>query len=364
MDGSSGLPVAANLLRSAAATVPFDRERLAGYLKARGQDFDPSADLLQFAGGYGNLNYLIKVDAGWAVLRRPPLGDIPKGANDMGREFRALSVLAPVWPLVPRPFGFCDDPDVLGAPFLISEFRAGLPLHGARPLGTAMTAGEARDLSMLQVDILRQLHGFDIAATGAGVLGRTEGFAARTLRGWTARLDGTKAAPPPEAAQLFRRLAEMVPEEGRVSVIHNDFKLDNIVVDPATLAPTAVLDWDMATLGSPFFDLATLLSYWASPLDPAGLRAINFTHSEAAGALTRRELVEAYMRASGHDSARDEAELTFFIGLAFAKLGVVCLQLYDRFCADPARYARNENFDKAAPGAFALGVEALDGKLI
>lgn len=364
MDGAAELPVAAALLRDAAATVPFDRERLARYLRAQGHDFDPGAELLQFSGGYGNLNYLIKVGGSWAVLRRPPLGDIPRGANDMGREFRALSVLAPVWPLAPRPLAFCDDQRVLGAPFLISEFRAGLPLHGTLPLGAAMTPVQARDLSMLQVDILRQLHGFDIEAIGAGVLGRTGGFAARTLRGWTARLDGSRTASPPEAALLFGRLAGILPEESRVSVIHNDFKLDNIVVDPATLAPSAVLDWDMATLGSPFFDLATLLSYWASPLDPPGLRAVNLTHSETAGALTRRELVDAYMRASGHDSARDQAELTFFIGLAFAKLGVVCLQLYDRFRADPVRYARNENFAAAAPGAFALGVDALDGKLI
>ncbi|WP_165899891.1 phosphotransferase family protein [Borborobacter arsenicus] len=364
MDQGPELPVAAVLLRSPAATVAFDRQALARYLAGRGQDFDASARPLQFSGGYGNLNYLIRVGEEWAVLRRPPLGEIPKGGNDMGREFRALSVLAPVWPLAPRPMAFCDDPAVLGAPFLISEFRAGLPLHGQQPLGTAMTPAQARDLSALQVDILTQLHGFDIAAIGAGVLGRAEGFAARTLRGWTARLDGARTASPPEAELLCRKLAESLPGEGRVSVIHNDFKLDNIVVDPATLVPQAVLDWDMATLGSPFFDLATLLTYWAAPDDPPQLRAINLTHSEAPGALTRRELVEAYMRACGRDRGRDEAELRFFIGLAFAKLGVIYLQLYDRFQADPAGYARNEKFGAAAPGAFALGLDALDGKLI
>lgn len=364
MDLPPQLPVAANLLRDPATTVPFDRAALARYLAGRGLDFDASVQPRQFSGGYGNLNYLIQVAGQWAVLRRPPLGEIPKGANDMAREFRALSVLAPVWSLAPRPVAFCDELAVLGAPFLISEFRAGLPLHGARPLGPAMTPDQAHALSRLQVDILTHLHGLDVAAIGAQNLGRPQGFAARTLRGWTSRLDGSGAEQPPEGAALFARLAEIMPEEGRVSVIHNDFKLDNVVVDPVTLAPWAVLDWDMTTLGAPFFDLATLLTYWAAADDPPGLRAINLTHSEAPGALTRRELAEAYMCASGHDSARDEAELRFFIGLAFAKLGVVCLQLYDRFRSDPIGYARNEKFGAAAPGAFALGLDALDGKLI
>ena len=364
MDSAIDLPVTSGLLRHPDAVIPFDREALGRYLAAQGHDFDPSAPLLQFSGGYGNLNYLIRLGQQWAVLRRPPLGEIPKGANDMGREFRALSVLAPVWKLAPRPLAFCEEMSVLGAPFLISEFRAGLPLHGTMPLGRSMTPGQSRDLSLLQVDILTELHGFDIAAIGAESLGRLDGFAARTLRGWTMRLNGAGTKPPAEAVVLFQKLAEVLPDEGRVSVIHNDFKLDNVVVDPVTLVARAVLDWDMSTLGSPFFDLATLLTYWIAPDDPEGLRVTNLTHSEVPGALTRRELAETYMRSRGYDSARDEAELRFFMGLAFAKLGVVYMQLYDRFRADPAGYARNEKFGAAAPGAFARGLDALGGRLI
>lgn len=356
------LPLDPALLRDPGQVVPFDRLALARHLAAMGHTVE-DGPVRQFAGGYGNLNYLIRVDGHWAVLRRPPLGEIPKGANDMAREYRALSVLAPVWPLAPRPLAFCEDPAVLGAPFLISEFRAGLPLHGPRPLGEAMTPAQARALSLMQVGILTQLHGFDPAATGATVLGKTGGFAARTLRGWTARLDGARDQPA-EARALFTRLAAASPQDARVAIIHNDFKLDNVVVDPATLAPTAVLDWDMATLGAPFFDLATLLTYWAAPDDPEGLRAINLTHSAAPGALTRRELADAYVRATGHDSAADEADLRFFLALAFAKLGVVCLQLFDKFRADPSGHARNEKFGAAAPGAFARGLDVLDGGLI
>lgn len=352
------LPLDPGLLRDPARAVPFDAAALARHLAAAGRHLEPGP-VRQFAGGYGNLNYLIRVDGAWAVLRRPPLGEIPRGANDMGREYRALSVLAPVWPLAPRPLAFCADAAVLGAPFLVSEFRAGLPLHGPAPLGPAMTPGKARALSLMQVDILRQLHGIDIAAAGAEVLGRAGGFAARTLRGWSARLDGARGEAPADARALFARLEAMGPRDARVAIIHNDFKLDNVVVDPATLAPEAVLDWDMATLGAPLFDLATLLTYWAEPGDPEGLRAINLTHSAAPGALSRRDLVQAYL-AGGEDGG----DLRFFLALAFAKFGVVCLQLYDKFRADPAANARNEKFGAAAPGAFARGHDVLDGGVI
>lgn len=360
---SDTLPVPQGLLRDAATAVPFDHAALARYLAGQGHRLE-EGPLRHFAGGYGNLNYLIGVDGEWAVLRRPPQGDIPKGANDMGREFRSLSVLAPVWPLAPRPVAYCEATGVLGAPFLISEFRAGLPLHGVQPLGPGMTPAQARDLSLLQVEILTQLHGFDIAAIGAGGLGRVEGFAARSLRGWHARLLGAQGGAPAEALSLFARLSDLTPTDRRVSVIHNDFKLDNVVVDAATLVPNAVLDWDMSTLGSPFFDLATMLTYWCEAGDPEGLRATNLTHSAAPGALSRRALAEAYLRASGFDAPHDEADLKFYLALAFAKLGVVYLQLFDRFRADPEGYARNRKFGAAAPGAFALGHLALDNKVI
>ncbi|MCB1387608.1 MAG: phosphotransferase family protein [Rhodobacteraceae bacterium] len=357
------LPLDPALLRDPAQAVPFDRGALSRYLRASGHHLDESP-LRQFSGGYGNLNYLIRVDGAWAVLRRPPAGEIPKGANDMAREHRALSILSPVWRLAPSPVAFCDDASVLGAPFLISEFRAGLPLHGTQPLGAAMTPVLARNLSLMQVTILTQLHGLDPAAIGALQLGRAGGFAERTLRGWTTRLQGSAARVPAEAPILFERLGRATPRDARLTVIHNDFKLDNVVVDPVSLAPTAVLDWDMATLGSPFFDVATMLTYWAEADDPEGLRAINLTHSEAPGALDRRALAQAYVQATGFDSAEDEADLRFFLALAFGKLGVVCLQLYDKFRADPERYRRNEKFGAAAPGAFARGLDVLDGGLI
>ncbi|MBX3577399.1 MAG: phosphotransferase family protein [Rhizobiaceae bacterium] len=356
-------PVDAALLRRADEMEALDWGSLWRYLADLGLPADPDWAPRQFAGGYGNLNYLIRIAGRWAVLRRPPFGTIPKGANDMAREHRVLGVLAPAWALVPSSLHYCADPAVIGAHFLVTEFRAGLPLHGPRPLGPAMTAETARLLSGTQVDVLAHLHGLDVAAIGAGTLGKPDGFAARTLRGWTQRLDGAGGAPA-SARALFAWLNEARPADRRVCVIHNDFKLDNVVVDPETLEPRAVLDWDMATLGSPFFDLATLLSYWVQPTDPEALHAVNHTHSLAPGALSRRDVAERYLAATGFTSATDESDLRFFLALAFAKLGVVYLQLHGRFQADPENNRRYERFGAVVPGVFELGLAAAAGELL
>lgn len=356
-------PVDPALLRNAADTTDLDWQALWNHLAAAGLEPDLSWEPRQFAGGYGNLNFLILVSGEWAVLRRPPFGDIPKGANDMEREDRVLRVLAPAWPLVPRAIHYCSDASVVGAQFLVTQFRAGLPLHGPRPLGDTMTEHKARHLSGLQIDILADLHRFDIDTIGAAGLGKREGFAVRTLRGWTQRLQGSEKVPA-AANALFGWLNETQPADKRICVIHNDFKLDNVVVDPSTLAPRAVLDWDMATLGSPFFDLATLLTYWVAPTDPTELHAVNHTHSLAAGAMKRQELADRYLKAMGFDAPSDESDLRFFLSLAFAKLGVVYLQLHRRFVADPANNSRYERFGAVAPSVFELGLAASSGDLI
>jgi len=218
-------------------------------------------------------------------------------------------------------------------------------------------------LSGTQVDVLAHLHRLAIDAIGAGNLGKTDGFAARTLRGWTQRLEGTGGAPS-SARVLFARLNEAQPSDRRVCVIHNDFKLDNVLVDPETYEPRAVLDWDMATLGSPFFDLATLLSYWVQPTDPAELQAVNHTHSLSPGAMSRREVADRYLAATGFTAPTDESDLRFFLALAFAKLGVVYLQLHSRFQADPENNRRYERFGAVVPGVFELGLAAAAGDLL
>lgn len=340
----------------------IDRTALAHHLERAGLHLD-DIPMRRFRGGFGNLNYLVSIGGKLYVLRRPPAGKLPPSANDMAREHRALSILAPAWDLVPRPLHFCDDNKIIGAPFLISEFRHGQPLHGATPFGSSPMSPElAAALSRLQIEVLTQLHGLDVDAIGASALGKRDGFVERTRAGWELRLRSAAVEPSDAAAGLFEWLAANQPEDRRVCVIHNDFKLDNILVDrEQPTQAVAVLDWDMVALGDPYFDLATLLSYWAESGDPAELRAINATHSEAPGALNRAALIAAYAAASG--APLDLDRLRYFRALAQAKLGVVLLQLNNRFLKDPDAGRRFMRFGAAALPAFEMGLAIARGEI-
>jgi aminoglycoside phosphotransferase (APT) family kinase protein len=351
------------LFMPAELTPPQDWRALSDHLAKYGLNFDADVVPRRFRGGHGNLNYLVSIDGAPAVLRRPPLGKLPPKANDMAREYRALSVLAPAWSLVPRALHYCESAEVLGAPFLISEYRDGLPLHGPHPLGTGkMSPALAASLSRMQIDILAHLHQLDIGAIGADQLGRSDNFAERTRAGWSLRLAAISDSPPEEASAVFAWLETKRPPTEAVRIIHNDFKLDNILVDRAyPTVPVALLDWDMVTLGDPYFDLATLLSYWVAPEDPSPLRAFNTTPSETPGALSRAELVDAYSRATG--VALDPQRLLYFRVLAYAKLGVLLMQLYKRYRGDTESALPNTQFAAAIVPAFEMGLRLTQGAL-
>jgi len=349
------------LFMPAEITPPQNWRALSDHLAKYGLYFDADVEPRRFRGGHGNLNYLVSIDGAPTVLRRPPLGKLPPKANDMAREYRALSVLSPAWSLVPRALHYCESAEVLGAPFLISEYRDGLPLHGPHPMGKGkMSPALAASLSRLQIDVLAHLHGLDIRAIGADKLGRSGNFAERTRAGWSLRLAAASDSPPEEARALFAWLeAKRTPTEA-VRIIHNDFKLDNILVDrTSSTVPVALLDWDMVTLGDPYFDLATLLSYWVAPEDPSPLRAFNTTPSETPGALSRAALVEAYSRATG--VALDPERLLYFRVLAYAKLGVVLMQLDERYRGDAEAAVPHTQFAAAVVPAFEMGLRLTQG---
>ncbi|MGI9384745.1 MAG: phosphotransferase family protein, partial [Methyloligellaceae bacterium] len=255
-----------HLLKPEAESVPIDRGPLARHLAAQGFGLDPAFAVRQLKGGLANINYLVRVNGDLAVLRRPPGGELPPGAHDMAREHRILSVLWQALPLAPRSFHFTDDTSVIGVPFQLIEFRQGLVIRGGTLPPLAMDGAEAaRGLATMLVETLAAIHAVDTAAIGLDDLGRPEGFVARAIAGWSKR--GAAAAFDDASHSLVAEIAAWLGrqdvEEGDATLLHNDFKLDNMILEPETLAPVAVLDWDMGTRGDPRFDLATLLSYWA-----------------------------------------------------------------------------------------------------
>jgi aminoglycoside phosphotransferase (APT) family kinase protein len=344
------------------ATVAQPWDRVAAELARHGLHLDTDVAPRQFAGGLANLNYLVSVDGSATVLRRPPPGPSAEGANDMAREWRVLSRLGAGYPLAPRGVHFCTDTGVLGAQFQLLEYRDGvtvgatLPaaLAAAAPPGTAAarlgpldTATVPGQLTSTLLTAMAALHALDPAVVGLGELGRPEGFLGRQVEGWARRAaavypDGLPAAATAVIGWLRHAVAD-VPA-GEVRLIHCDFKFDNMLVDPVTLAPVAVLDWDMTTRGDPLFDLAVLLSYWIEPDDPPALHELRQVPSLEPGFPRREQVAAAYFDAAG----RPPAELGFHLALARLRLAIAWMQLYRRFADDPVAGPRYAGFARIA----------------
>lgn len=271
----------------------------------------------QFPDGWANLTYLVQFQTRRLVIRRPPFGRLAVGAHDMKREFRALSQLWRTFDRAPRAYLLCADTTVLGAEFLVIEYRPGVVIRGHLPASLAAHDRAAQRVGFAVVDALADLHRLDPVEAGVADLGRADGFVARQLSGWHRRWHATShAAHEPAIDEVFDRLTAAVPPAQRASVLHNDFKIDNCqfdATDPDRVR--SIFDWDMATLGDPLVDLGTMLSYWPDPPDAE------------IGLPTRAEVVERYAARSG----LDVSTLSWYEAFGAWKIAVVLAQLHDRY---------------------------------
>ncbi len=297
---------------------------LTDWLPAHGLALVLGTGLTRLSGGIANRNDRIELASGPAVLRRPPPGVLAAGASDMAREWRVISALAPHFPIVPQGLAFCDDAAVLGTPFLILEHRPGIAIAGTLPAG-------ADGAALLEATLAQMvaLHAIDPADVGLGDLGKPDGFYPRQLKGWTARAVAVwPEGLPPVAADLITALgATPPPVDERPVLLHMDLKPDNLLVDPLTMAPQAMIDWDMATRGPRGFDLAVLLSYWIEPGDPVAAHALQAVPSLAPGMPRRAGLVSRYRWHSGGDPG----PLGWPLALARLRLAVAWMQLYRKW---------------------------------
>lgn len=320
--------------RPPADSHPLDWPKIAAHLRQAGFLLDLSVQPRQFGGGLANLNYLLRVDNGWAVLRRPPSGPLPPGAHDMVREHRILARLWRALPLAPRSLHLCEDRDVAGAPFQLLEYRSGTAVRGDRVAPLADTAATGLALSRMLIETLASIHDVDMEAVGLDTLGRPADFFRRTCRGWARRAElvlETGAAA--DAGMVSQWLAQQQDVSTMSpTLLHSDFKLDNILLDPTTGQPAAVLDWDMGTRGNPLLDLATLLSYWTEPGDPPCMHRLAQMPTARPGFLTREEVASRYGALTG----RSLTGLKPYRVLAVFKLGVVFHQLAELHGHDAA----------------------------
>ena len=314
----------------------FDVNQLADYLRGRLPGTDNPLAVRQFGGGAANLTYLLDYGTHEYVLRRPPLGPVAKSAHDMAREYKVLSVLHRAFSPAPRAFLFCDDTAVIGAEFFVMERRRGVVVRRRMPDAFAGLPDAGRHMSTALVDTLADFHAVDYAALGLADLGKPEGFIARQIEGWHRRWHAAKIEDLAEMDAVYRWLGDNVPRTQAYSLVHNDYKLDNVMLaadDPGRI--TAVFDWDMCTLGDPLNDLGALLTYWTEPEDPPYFRGMAMMPVGAQYSfLTRRELVTRYAEKSG----RSVTDISFYHALGLFRLTVIIAQIY-------VRYARGQTQD-------------------
>src|SRR5580698_3329760 len=245
----------------------IDGPKLARWLSANGIASGDLTDIELIAGGRSNLTYRVDLDSSRLVLRRPPLGHVLPTAHDMSREFRVLTALHGTDIPVPTPVAICADADVIGAPFYLMEFVDGVVLR-TREDGERLTPAQARQLSDRLIEMLAAIHGVDIAATGLTGFGRPEGYLARQLSRWQRQWELSNTREMPGYDRLVERLAAGLPADSGHTLVHGDYRLDNMLVTlGATPAVAAVVDWEMSTLGDPLADLGLTLIYWADPDD-------------------------------------------------------------------------------------------------
>jgi aminoglycoside phosphotransferase (APT) family kinase protein len=330
------------------------RRWVAGKLPQTGERLE----VWQFPGGHANLTYLLHYP-GVAnyVLRRPPPGDLPASAHDMGREYRVLSVLYRCYPPAPRAFVYCDDRSVIGAPFFVMERRRGTVVRREVPpaFGGGSDPTANRKLSEAVIDALVDFHAVEPHAAGLEALGRPEGYLARQVKGWADRWERARTKDVPAAPVVVRWLTEHMPASPPPTLVHNDWRLDNMAVAPDDPGRcVAVYDWDMCTVGDPFTDLGTLLSSWFEEGEEYAFLAS--MPSRVPGFMTRAQAIARYAARSGRDVGR----MPYYYAFGLFKMAVVVQQLYYRWHKGQTQDARMAGGEAVAEGLLDLALANIE----
>jgi aminoglycoside phosphotransferase (APT) family kinase protein len=332
----------------------LDQAKVEAYLKQAVPGLAGPLAIRQFPSGYSNLTYLVQVGQREMILRRPPHGTKAKTAHDMLREFKVLSALRPHFPYCPQPLAYCDDEAVMGSPFYVMERIKGIILRKEMPAELDLGPAAMQQLTARLVEVMAELHAVDYAKAGLAEFGKPAGYVGRQVAGWSRRYVDARTADVPDGETVMNWLAaNQPPESGAPAIIHNDFKLDNLLLDPADhLCVVGVLDWEMATLGDPLMDLACTLAYWVQADDPPELLALATMPTYRPGSLTRREACELYGRLSG----RPMGAIAFYYCFGLFRLAVIAQQIYYRFYHGQTKDPR---FARLGAGVGALLVQAI-----
>jgi aminoglycoside phosphotransferase (APT) family kinase protein len=304
----------------------LDLQKLNDFLKGNSPELGTILSVTQFPGGYSNLTYCISTKDSEYVLRRPPFGASIKSAHDMGREFKVLSALSLSYNKIPKPIIYCESSDIIGSPFYIMERIKGVILRANTAPKLGLTPSLFKNLSENLVDNLVALHAIDIHATGLDQLGKPDGYVQRQVEGWTNRYYAAETDKLETLDAVAQWLKTNMPKSSSPTFLHNDYKYDNVVLNPDDLTEIfGVLDWEMATVGDPLMDLGGTLAYWSEANDDPILKAFNLTWLP--GNLTRKEIIDRY----AEKSKRDTSGILFYYVFGLYKNSVIAQQIYARW---------------------------------
>lgn len=306
----------------------FDVACVDAWLKQHVDGLEGAPQVKQFPGGASNLTYQLSYPNRDLILRRPPFGHLPKSGHDMRREYTVQSKLAPVFPYVPKMVAFCDDRAVMDVDFYVMDRIKGIILRSNLPKGMQLDQAAARALSTSFVERLVDLHAVDPAAAGLGDLGRGQGYVERQISGWTKRYAAARTWNTPSFKKVVKWLEANEPADAGSCIIHNDWRLDNVVLDPADPQKIiGVLDWEMATIGDPLMELGSMMSYWVEAGDDRLGQMFRRQPTHLPGMLTRREVVSLYCDRSG---LRVD-DFRFYEVYGLFRLAGIIQQIYKRY---------------------------------
>ncbi len=279
----------------------------------------------KFSEGYSNLTYLLKIGDWEAVLRRPPFGKIPPKAHDMNREYRILAKVNPVFTYAPKPYVYCEDPSIMDKHFYVMEKKQGIVIDDELPkqYNNSEIAGPMISNSVIRT--LVELQSVDYKSAGLQDIGRPQGFLERQVLNWIKRYASAKTENISNIEGLEKWLKENLPENPETTIVHNDFKLNNMIFDENSPSRVVgVLDWELSTIGDPLSDLGATVAYWGQQDDPdMGINII----TDQPGFYSRRAFVEEYANLSG----RDVSNIAYYVTFGFYKLAVILQQIHHRW---------------------------------
>ncbi|MEN9685507.1 MAG: hypothetical protein RLZZ28_1293 [Bacteroidota bacterium] len=328
----------------------FNLEALNQYIQAYKPEIGNIEAVSRFTGGYSNLTYRLESAGKNYVLRMPPPGANIKSAHDMGREFKVLSLLKPVYQKLPNPLLYCDSAAITGAPFYIMEELAGIILRAGNAPDMNIDPAVFRQISAALTDNLVDLHALDINKTGLIQLGKPDGYVVRQVEGWIKRYYAAETDPIVTMNELAAWLQKNLPKNQSPTFLHNDYKYDNIILHPDKLTEIlAVLDWEMSTVGDPLMDLGAMLAYWFEEGEEPVFKYYNL--SWLPGNFSRKEIIEHYAMKSG----RDLSDILFYYVFGLFKNAVIAQQIYHRW---KQGYSKDARFGTLLPMIQLLGEKA------